>query len=185
MRSITMQLLKIINKNMNTTSIKAYGTQAADSQLKQMTITRREAEAKDVEIEILYCGVCHSDLHQARNEWHNSVYPVVPGHEIVGRITKTGSSVSKFKVGDLAAVGCMVDSCRECESCKESMEQYCENGATYTYNSPEKRLPQQTYGGYSQSMVVDENYVLHVPANLDLAATAPLLCAGITTYSPL
>lgn len=165
--------------------VKAFGTEAAASPLKEMNIERRNPTPHDVEIEILFCGICHSDLHQARNEWHNSVYPVVPGHEIVGRITKTGDHVTKFKVGDLAAVGCMVDSCRQCESCKEGLEQYCEPGATYTYNSPDKHLGGHTYGGYSQSVVVDEAFVLKVPENLDLAATAPLLCAGITTWSPL
>lgn len=170
---------------MSTTAIKAYGTETATAPLQPLNIQRRSLTAHDVEIEILYCGVCHSDLHQARNEWRNSIYPVVPGHEIVGKITKVGDHVTKFKTGDLAAVGCFVDSCRECESCKEDLEQYCEKGATYTYNSPDKHLPQPTFGGYSKSIVVDENYVLHVPENLDLAATAPLLCAGITTYSPL
>jgi uncharacterized zinc-type alcohol dehydrogenase-like protein len=120
-----------------------------------------------------------------RNEWHGTVYPIVPGHEIVGKVTNVGGNVTRFKVGDLAAVGCMVDSCRECEHCKEGLEQYCENGNVLTYNSPDKHLGGQTYGGYSESVVVDENFVLHVPGNLDLAATAPLLCAGITTYSPL
>lgn len=170
---------------MKTFTIKAFGTEAADADLKQMNIDRREVTAKDVEIDILYCGVCHSDLHTARNEWHGTVYPNVPGHEIVGRITRIGSGVTKFKVGDRAAVGCMVDSCRECEYCKEGLEQYCENGSTLTYNSPDKHLPQQTYGGYSERVVVDEAFVLHVPENLDLAAAAPLLCAGITTWSPL
>ena len=138
-----------------------------------------------MEIEILYCGVCHSDLHTARNEWHGTIYPCVPGHEIVGRIVSVGGHVAKFKVGDLAAVGCMVDSCRECDYCKEGLEQYCEAGNTLTYNSPDKYLGTQTYGGYSERIVVDESFVLRVPDNLDLAATAPLLCAGITTYSPL
>lgn len=166
-------------------STKAYGTDAATTPLQPLDIQRRAPGPHDVEIEILYCGVCHSDLHQARNEWHNTMYPVVPGHEIVGRITKVGNHVTKFKAGDLAAVGCMVDSCRECESCNEGLEQYCESGATYTYNSPDKHSAQPTFGGYAQNIVVDENYVLHVPENLDLAATAPLLCAGITTWSPL
>lgn len=170
---------------MKTHNVKAFGAAAADADLKQMTIERRAVGAHDVEIDILYCGVCHSDLHQARNEWNGSVFPVVPGHEIVGRVTKTGDHVSRFKVGDLAAVGCMVDSCRTCESCKEGLEQFCENGATYTYNSKDKHLPQQTFGGYSQKVVVDESFVLHVPENLDPAAAAPLLCAGITTWSPL
>lgn len=170
---------------MSTTTVKAFGTKAATDSLELLTIQRRNPTPHDVEIEILYCGICHSDLHTARNEWHGSIYPVVPGHEIVGRITRVGGHVSKFKVGDIAAVGCMVDSCRECESCKEGLEQYCENGNTNTYNSPDKYLNTQTYGGYSQSIVVDENFVLRVPENLDLAAAAPLLCAGITTYSPL
>lgn len=170
---------------METKNVKAFGTDAADAPLKAIDIPRRYALPNDVEIEILYCGVCHSDLHTARNEWKGTTYPVVPGHEIVGKVTSVGSQVTKFKVGDLAAVGCMVDSCRECESCKNGLEQYCEPGGTYTYNSPDKVLNTQTYGGYSESIVVDENYVLRVPENLDPAATAPLLCAGITTYSPL
>ncbi|MEJ1240573.1 NAD(P)-dependent alcohol dehydrogenase [Chryseolinea sp. T2] len=165
--------------------IKAFGALTADAPLNKMTINRRATTPHDVEIDILFCGVCHSDLHSARNEWHNTMYPIVPGHEIVGRIVKTGSEVTKFKVGDLAAVGCMVDSCRECEYCKQGLEQYCEPGNTLTYNSPDKYLQKQTYGGYSESVVVDESFVLHVPENLDLAATAPLLCAGITVYSPL
>lgn len=153
--------------------------------MKELAIKRRAATPHDVEIEILYCGICHSDLHTARNEWHGTVYPVVPGHEIVGRITNVGAHVRKFNVGDLAAVGCMVDSCRECDYCNQGLEQYCEPGNTLTYNSPDKHLNTQTYGGYSESIVVDEHFVLRVPQNLDLAATAPLLCAGITTYSPL
>lgn len=170
---------------MTTYTIKAFGTEAPDADLKQMRIDRREATAKDIEIDILYCGVCHSDLHTARNEWHNTVYPNVPGHEIVGRVTKVGSGVTKFKIGDLAAVGCMVDSCRECEYCKKGLEQYCEKGNVQTYNGADKHLNKQTFGGYSERIVVDEDFVLRVPGNLDLAATAPLLCAGITTWSPL
>jgi len=165
--------------------VKAFGTQAADALLEQLNIRRRNLTAQDVEIEILFCGVCHSDLHTARNEWHSTVYPCVPGHEIVGRVVNIGDEVTKFKVGDLAAVGCMVDSCRHCDYCKEGLEQYCEEGNTGTYNSPDKHLGTRTYGGYSESIVVDEDFVLRVPENLDLAATAPLLCAGITTYSPL
>ncbi|MDE3236724.1 MAG: NAD(P)-dependent alcohol dehydrogenase [Bacteroidota bacterium] len=165
--------------------VKAFGTEAATAPLEQLNIPRRKATPHDVEIEILYCGVCHSDLHTARNEWHGTIYPCVPGHEIVGRVVHTGNHVTKFKVGDLAAVGCMVDSCRECQYCKEGLEQYCESGNTGTYNSPDQFLGVQTYGGYSESIVVDESFVLRVPENLDLAATAPLLCAGITTYSPL
>lgn len=170
---------------MNTHNVKAFGTEAPEADLKQMNIKRRNVLAKDVEIDILYCGVCHSDLHTARNEWHGTIYPNVPGHEIVGRITKVGNNVSKFKVGDLVAVGCMVDSCRECEQCKQGSEQYCENGNVQTYNGHEKYLNQQTFGGYSERVVVDEGFVLRVPDNLDLASTAPLLCAGVTTWSPL
>lgn len=165
--------------------IKAFGTEAADTPLNQLKIHRRKSTPHDVEIDILYCGVCHSDLHTVRNEWHGTIYPCVPGHEIVGKIVNVGSHVTKYKVGDLAAVGCMVDSCRECQYCKEGLEQYCEQGNTLTYNSPDKYLATQTYGGYSESIVVDEDFVLRIPQNLDLAATAPLLCAGITTYSPL
>lgn len=169
-----------------TKNVKAYGTPATHESLSLMDITRREPTAHDVEIEILYCGVCHSDLHTARNEWRGTVYPCVPGHEIVGRVVSVGSAVSRFSVGDLAAVGCMVDSCQQCESCHNGLEQYCENGFTGTYNSPDKHIDtQRTYGGYSESITVDEKFVLRVPDNLDLAATAPLLCAGITTYSPL
>lgn len=164
---------------------KAITAKTADKPLEIVQIERREVTSNDVEIEILYCGICHSDLHAARNEWHNTLYPIVPGHEIVGRVTKVGNKVSKFKTGQLAAVGCMVDSCRECEHCKNGLEQFCEPGHTLTFNSPDKHLGGHTFGGYSESIVVDENYVLHVPKNLDLAATAPLLCAGITTYSPL
>lgn len=170
---------------MNTFSVKAFGTKAPEADLQQMTIDRREVAAKDVEIDIQFCGVCHSDLHTARNEWHGTVYPNVPGHEIVGRITKIGGNVTKFKVGDFAAVGCMVDSCRECEQCRQGIEQYCENGNIQTYNGHDKHLNRQTFGGYSERVVVDEDFVLHVPENLDMAAVAPLLCAGITTWSPL
>jgi uncharacterized zinc-type alcohol dehydrogenase-like protein len=172
-------------KTLSAKQVKAFGTEAATAPLNQLNIQRRKPTTHDVEIEILYCGVCHSDLHTARNEWHGTVYPCVPGHEIVGRIVSVGDHVKKFKVGDLAAVGCMVDSCRECDYCKEGLEQYCEEGNTLTYNSPDIHLGGYTYGGYSESVVVNENYVLRVPDNLDLAATAPLLCAGITTYSPL
>ena len=172
-------------KAVNAKQIKAFGTEAATAPLQQLNIHRRKPTPHDVEIEILYCGVCHSDLHTARNEWHGTIYPCVPGHEIVGKVVSVGNHVTKFKVGDLAAVGCMVDSCRECDYCKEGLEQYCEEGNTGTYNSPDKHLGTRTYGGYSESIVVDEAFVLRVPENLDLAATAPLLCAGITTYSPL
>lgn len=170
---------------MNVKNVKAFGANAADAPLKSLNIQRRSVTAHDVEIEILFCGVCHSDLHQVRNEWGGSIYPIVPGHEIVGRVTSVGNHVSKFKPGDLAAVGCMVDSCRVCDYCKQGLEQYCDPGFTGTYNDYDKHLDTRTYGGYSESVVVDENFVLRVPENLDLAATAPLLCAGITTYSPL
>ena len=170
---------------MKTTNVKAFGTEAADASLKEMTIDRREVTAKDIEIEILYCGVCHSDLHTARNDWGGTMYPAVPGHEIVGKVTKVGSEVTKLKVGDLAGVGCLVDSCQTCDSCKKDLEQYCENGWVGTYNGSDKHLGGHTLGGYSEKIVVDENFVLKVPANLNLAGVAPLLCAGITTWSPL
>jgi uncharacterized zinc-type alcohol dehydrogenase-like protein len=166
-------------------TIHAYAAQDASSALAPHMINRREPGPHDVEIDILYCGVCHSDIHQARNEWGNSIFPMVPGHEIVGRVTRVGDHVKKFKVGDLAGVGCLVDSCRECSSCKEGLEQYCENGSVGTYNAYERDGKTPTYGGYSTLIVVDEDFTLKVPSNLDLAATAPLLCAGITTYSPL
>lgn len=167
---------------------RAYAASSPSSGLAAFTIPRRALGPQDVQIEILYCGVCHSDLHTVRNEWESAmptVYPCVPGHEIVGRVVKAGSGVKKFKEGDLAAVGCMVDSCRHCASCLEGLEQYCENGLTLTYNSEDKHLGGVTYGGYSESIVVDENFVLRVSNKANLAATAPLLCAGITTYSPL
>ncbi len=166
---------------------KAYAAAGATSPLASSTIARRDPTADDVQIEILFCGICHSDLHQVRNEWNDvmpTVYPCVPGHEIVGRVTKVGPAVKKFKVGDLAAVGCMVDSDGTCPECKAGLEQFCPN-FTLTYNFPDKHLGGVTYGGYSDSIVVKEHFVLRVPANLDLAGTAPLLCAGITTYSPL
>lgn len=166
---------------------KAYATDAATSPLAQTTIPRRDPGETDVQIEILFCGICHSDLHQARNEWSEvmpTVYPCVPGHEIVGRVTAVGSAVTGFKPGDLAAVGCMVDSDRTCPECQAGQEQFCPN-FTLTYNFPDKHLGGVTYGGYSDSIVVDEKFVLRVPENLDLAGVAPLLCAGITTYSPM
>lgn len=166
---------------------KSYAAPSATSPLASHNITRREPTESDVQIEILFCGVCHSDLHQVRNEWENAmptVYPCVPGHEIVGRVTKVGSAVTKFKPGDLAAVGCMVDSDRTCPECKAGLEQFC-NNFVLTYNFPDKHLGGVTYGGYSDSIVVDEHFVLRVPTNLDLAGAAPLLCAGITTYSPM
>ena len=166
---------------------KAYSAASATSPLRSSTITRRDPTANDVQIEILYCGICHSDLHQVRDEWNAfmpTVYPCVPGHEIVGRVTKVGSAVSKFKTGDLAAVGCMVDSDGTCPECKAGLEQFCPNG-TLTYNFPDKHLGGVTYGGYSENIVVDQRFVLRVPSNLDPAGAAPLLCAGITTYSPM
>jgi uncharacterized zinc-type alcohol dehydrogenase-like protein len=169
-------------------SAKAYGAQSAASALAPAMIERREPGPTDVQIDILFCGVCHSDLHQARNEWENmmpTVYPCVPGHEIVGRVVKAGSAVKKFKEGDLAAVGCMVDSDRVCPNCRAGNEQFCDGPATFTYNSEDKHLGGVTYGGYSDSIVVDEAFTLRVPETLDPAATAPLLCAGITTYSPM
>ena len=166
---------------------KAYAASSPTSGFASATVPRRDPGATDVQIEILFCGICHSDLHQARNEWSEmmpTVYPCVPGHEIVGRVTKVGSAVTKFKPGDLAAVGCMVDSDRTCPECKAGLEQFC-NNFILTYNFPDKDTGGVTYGGYSDSIVVDEHFVLRVPANLDLAGAAPLLCAGITTYSPM
>ena len=148
---------------MNTTSVKAFGTEAKDKDLQLMQIERREVTPTDIEIDILYCGVCHSDLHTARNDWGGTKYPSVPGHEIIGRITKVGSAVTKFKVGDLAGVGCLVDSCRECESCKQNLEQYCLNGSTGTYNGKDVFLGGHTFGGYSEKVVVDEAFGLHIP----------------------
>jgi alcohol dehydrogenase (NADP+) len=166
----------------------AYAAASATSPLAPETIQRRSPRPQDVQIEILYCGVCHSDLHQVRNEWEANaptVYPCVPGHEIVGRVVKAGGAVKKFKEGDLAAVGCMVGSCGLCASCREGLEQYCEQFPVVTYNGEDKILGGVTYGGYSESIVVDGSFVLRVSDKLELAATAPLLCAGITTYSPL
>lgn len=169
----------------NNINVKAFGTEAADADLKLMNIERRAIGSGDVEIDILYCGVCHSDLHTARNDWGGSKYPVVPGHEIVGRVNRIGDAVNKVKAGDLVGVGCMVDSCRTCNSCKEDLEQYCLNGFTGTYNGADKHLGAHTFGGYSEKVVVEEHFVLRVPENLNAAAVAPLLCAGITTWSPL
>ena len=165
--------------------VKAYAAQTATASLGPFAIRRRDVGVHDVQIEILYCGVCHSDLHQVRNEWNMTVYPCVPGHEIVGRVTGVGREVKKFKEGDLAGVGCMVDSCRTCSSCQAGLEQYCEHDPVQTYNSKDTHLGGVTYGGYSKEIVVDEAFVLHVSDKLNLAAVAPLLCAGITTYSPL
>jgi len=166
---------------------KAYSATSATSPLASATIPRRDPTDQDVQIEILYCGICHSDLHQVRNEWSGvmpTVYPCVPGHEIVGKVTKVGSAVEKFKTGDIAAVGCMVDSDRSCKECQAGLEQFCRN-FTLTYNFPDKHLGGVTYGGYSDSIVVDQRFVLHVPSNLNQAGVGPLLCAGITTYSPM
>ena len=168
-------------------SVKAYAATAADKPIGPFELNRREPGAKDVEIEILFCGVCHSDLHTVRNEWENTVYPLVVGHEIVGRVTRVGAEVKNHKVGDIAGVGCMVDSCRVCDSCKAGLENYCESeqGFTGTYNSPDRKTGEITQGGYSEKIVVDERFVLRIPQNLELSGVAPLLCAGITTYSPL
>ncbi|MDF2437470.1 MAG: Alcohol dehydrogenase GroES domain protein [Bacteroidota bacterium] len=165
--------------------IKAFGTVSPTASLTEMQIERRSIQPNDIEIEILFCGVCHSDLHTARNDWGGTIYPAVPGHEIVGVVKNVGNKVTKLKAGDLAAVGCLVDSCRTCNSCKQDLEQYCLNGFTGTYNGKDKYLGSQTFGGYSEKIIVDEHFVLKVPSNLDPAAAAPLLCAGITTWSPL
>jgi uncharacterized zinc-type alcohol dehydrogenase-like protein len=166
--------------------VKAYGAYAADKPLEPLDIERRQPGSRDVQIEIAYCGVCHSDLHTVRSEWEGTLYPCVPGHEIAGHVTAVGGAVTRFKVGDTVGVGCMVNSCQHCPSCAEDLEQYCENGFTGTYNSPVDEPPGHTVGGYSQQIVVDEKFVLKIthPAE-QLAAVAPLLCAGITTYSPL
>jgi uncharacterized zinc-type alcohol dehydrogenase-like protein len=166
---------------------KAYSATSATSPLTSTTIPRRDPTEHDVQIDILFCGICHSDLHSVRNEWSEfmpTVYPIVPGHEIVGRVTKVGSAVTKYKVGDIGAVGCLVDSDRTCPQCKAGLENFCPN-QRFTFNAPDKYLGGVTYGGYSDSIVVDERFVLRVPSNLDLAGAAPLLCAGITTYSPM
>ena len=166
---------------------KAYSAASATSPLASTQIPRRDTTEHDVQIEILFCGICHSDLHSVRNEWSSimpTVYPIVPGHEIVGKVTKVGSAVTRFKPGDLAGVGCLVDSDHTCPNCRDGLEQLCPN-QTLTFNSPDKHLGGVTYGGYSESIVVDEHFVLAVPTNLDLAGVAPLLCAGITTYSPM
>lgn len=166
----------------------AYAAHNAKDPLSEFNFERRDLRPNDVQIEILYCGVCHSDLHTARNEWKGTTYPCVPGHEIVGKVTQIGQKVKKFKVGDLVAVGCMVDSCRECCECKENLEQYCNKGSIFTYNSKDKIDGTTTYGGYSTQIIVDDSFVLQIPKSFsekDLPGVAPLLCAGITTYSPL
>ncbi|MFT3737635.1 MAG: NAD(P)-dependent alcohol dehydrogenase [Breznakibacter sp.] len=170
---------------MSTLLTKAYGTEASDAPLTPLTIERRNLLANDIKIDILYCGICHSDLHAIRNDWGGTTYPMVPGHEIIGRVVAVGDSVSKFKVGDLAGVGCIVDSCRKCECCNSGEEQYCENGWTVVFDSPDKYSGGRTYGGFSESLVVNEEYSVLVPEKLDPAGAAPILCAGITVYSPL
>ncbi|MET0391149.1 MAG: NAD(P)-dependent alcohol dehydrogenase [Polyangiales bacterium] len=164
---------------------RAYAASNAKSPVAPFAIERRDVLPTDVAIDVQYCGVCHSDLHQVRNEWSNTLYPCVPGHEIVGRVARVGAQVKRFKVGDLAAVGCMVDACRECDACKRGLEQYCARGSVYTYNSADKHTGRHTFGGYSESVVVDEAFTLKLSAKLNPSAAAPLLCAGITTYSPL
>jgi uncharacterized zinc-type alcohol dehydrogenase-like protein len=165
--------------------VKAYAAPSAGAPLAPFSIERRQPRAHDVVIEIAYCGICHSDVHQARDEWGGALFPMVPGHEIVGRVVGTGAEVSKFAKGDLAGVGCMVDSCRTCRSCRRDLEQFCAKGAAFTYNSTEMDRTAPTFGGYSSQIVVDERFVLKISPGADLAGTAPLLCAGITTYSPL
>jgi len=167
------------------TQIKSYAAKEKGADLEPFKIERRAVKEKDVKIDIHYCGVCHSDLHQVKNDWKNSQYPVVPGHEIIGKITEVGAGVSNYKVGDLVGVGCLVDSCRDCGACEDDLEQFCEKGATWTYNSEDKHSGGHTFGGYSEAIIVHEDFVLRVPENLDAKAAAPLLCAGITTFSPL
>ncbi|MFD0991877.1 NAD(P)-dependent alcohol dehydrogenase [Tenacibaculum geojense] len=168
---------------MNT--VKAYGAFAPEKDLEPLDIERRTISENDVKIDILYCGVCHSDIHAARNDWGNAKYPIVPGHEIVGRVVAVGDKVTKYSQGDLVGVGCMVDSCQECSACHDDLEQFCEQGMVGTYNGKNKHTGKQTFGGYSTSIVVKEDFVLKVPENLDTKAVAPLLCAGITSFSPL
>ena len=164
---------------------RGYATHGPKSKLEPFDFTRRELGANDVLLQIEYCGICHSDIHQARGEWGSSTYPMVPGHEVTGHVTRVGPKVTKFAVGDAVGVGCFVDSCRTCSSCKEGVEQFCEKHLVFSYNSTEMDGKTQTYGGYSNQMVVDENYILRIPSTLALSGAAPLLCAGITTYSPL
>jgi uncharacterized zinc-type alcohol dehydrogenase-like protein len=166
-------------------SVKGYAAMSVKENLAPWSFQRREVGPHDVQFDILFCGVCHSDLHQIRDDWFKGIFPMVPGHEIVGKIVKVGSHVNKFKVGDIAGTGCMVDSCRTCDNCKEGLEQYCFNGSSMTYNGFEQDKKTPTYGGYSNTIVVNEDFVLHINEKLNLATVAPLLCAGITTYSPL
>ena len=165
--------------------VKAYAAHEPAANLKPFEVKRREVKEDDIQIDIEYCGVCHSDIHTVNNDWGGSQYPVVPGHEIIGRVVNVGENVSDFKEGDLVGVGCMVDSCQHCDSCKEGLEQYCENGAVMTYNGKDEHLGGHTFGGYSENIIVDKKFVLHIPENIDVKAAAPLLCAGITTWSPL
>lgn len=166
-------------------TINAFAAHDSEADLELYNIKRRDVKDDDVEIEITYCGVCHSDIHQVRNDWNNSIYPVVPGHEIIGRVTEVGANVEHFSEGQLVGVGCMVDSCQQCKHCQNDLEQFCEEGAVMTYNGHNEHLDQQTFGGYSEHIVVDKEFVLDIPDNIDTKATAPLLCAGITTWSPL
>lgn len=166
-------------------SVSAYGNPSAAAPLAPMTIDRRTTGPTDVKIDILYCGICHSDLHQARNEWKNTLYPCVPGHEILGTVSEVGAEVTKFKIGDTVGVGCLVDSCRHCSACQDDEEQFCEKGAVFTYNGPDKHTGGHTFGGYSKGVTVDQEFVLQIRHTENLEAVAPLLCAGITTYSPL
>ena len=165
--------------------VPAYAASSPKAPLAPFTIERRDPGARDVVIDILFCGICHSDIHQVRDEWSNAAYPMVPGHEIIGRVTQVGAGVTRFKAGDLVGVGCMVDSCRACDSCRRDLEQFCQKGAAFTYNGTEMDRSTPTYGGYSTRVVVADRFVLKIPAGLDPAGAAPLLCAGITTYSPL
>src|SRR4051794_35725227 len=166
-------------------NVLGYATQSARDNLASYRFERREPRPNDVVIEILYCGVCHSDLHQARNDWGNSIYPMVPGHEIIGRVTSVGPDVTRFKSGDQVGVGCMVDSCQHCAACGRGLEQYCEERSTLTYNDIDRHDRMPTFGGYSEKIVVSDKFVLKIPDGLDLKGAAPLLCAGITTWSPL
>jgi len=170
---------------METKIVKAFGTDAVNVPLHLMNIKRRELQPHDIEMEILFCGICHSDLHQIKNDFGGTMFPIVPGHEIVGKVTRVGEHVKNFKIGDLSAIGCIIDSCGKCENCEEGIEQFCDEGVTFSFNSPDKHLGGATFGGFSETYVCNEKYVLHVPEKLDLAAAAPLLCAGITVYSPL
>ena len=170
---------------METKQVKAYGKESVTQPLHEMTINRRVIQPHDVEFEILYCGICHSDLHQIKNDFGATMWPIVPGHEMVGRVTAVGGHVKDFKVGELAAVGCIVDSCGHCEYCEDGIEQFCDEGVTFSFNSVDKVSGGHTFGGFSKTYVCNEKYVLHMPAFKDLASAAPLLCAGITVYSPL